>query len=40
MQVALGIQFTFNLQINLQKHVFYQYMTIFVAAIVSFLNPC
>ena len=40
MKVAIDIKLTFNLEINLQRHVFLANMTIFLAAIVSFLNSC
>ena len=36
----IGIQLTIMLEIKLQKYVFYQNMTSFLAAVVSFLNPC
>ena len=39
MKVAMSIQFTFSLKINLQKHLFQQNMTTFLANNVYFLNP-
>ena len=38
MKVAMSIQFTFSLKINLQKYVFQQNVTTFLAN-VYFLNP-
>ena len=39
MKVAMSIQFTFSLKINLQKYVFQQIVTTFLANNVYFLNP-
>ena len=40
MKIATGIQLTFNLEISPLKHVFKQNITIFLAAIFSFLKLC
>ena len=37
---TIGIQFIFMLKIKLQKYIFWENMTFFLAANISFLNTC
>ena len=40
MRIAIGIQLTFKFEMNLQKPVFKQNLTIFLDSIVSLLKSC
>ena len=40
MKETISIKVTFTLEIKLQKYIFQDIMTIFLAVIVPFWNPC